>query len=72
MLALEGAVPAGWVGVGETDDRDLDQMTCNQRIKKKKGQERCRPIGEGESAEKGEFCTVVKRQGRMIRRARWG
>ena len=44
MLALEGAVPTGWVGscVCETDDRDLDQMTCYQRIKKKKRQERSR------------------------------
>ena len=49
MLALEGAVPTEWVGscVCETDDRDLDQMTCYQRIKKKKDKSVAGPIGEG-------------------------
>ena len=64
MLALEGAVPNGWVGscVCETDDRDLDQMTCYQRIKKKKDKRVAGPIGEGgESSGTGEFCTLVEK-----------
>ena len=40
MLALEGAVPAGWVrsrqgACAKPMIGDLDQMTCNQGIKKK-------------------------------------
>jgi hypothetical protein len=67
MLALEGAVPNGWVGscVCETDDRDLDQMTCYQRIKKKKDKSVAGPIGEGGSlAERVSFVLSLKRQGR--------
>ena len=77
MLALDGAVPAGWVrsrqdgcakpmigyGIGSRSD-DLQP-----RNKKKKDKRVAGPIGGGGDSDSGtrEFCTPVKRQGRTIR-----
>jgi hypothetical protein len=71
MLALDGAVPTGWVrsrqdgcakpmigyGIGSRSD-DF----CNQGIKKK-DKRVAGPIGEGGDSDSGtgEFCTPVKR-----------
>lgn len=66
MLALEGAVPTGWVGscVCETDDRGRsrsdDLLPTN---KKKKDKSVAGPIGEGGSlAERVSFVLSLKRQ----------